>query len=198
MNLCKLPDPISFTGNIAQNWTDFEEQLQWFLAGTESSSKSDETKIGIMLTHAGKEAREVYNTLLWNEEGDKKKFNKVLEAFQHYCAPRKNILFERHCFWNSGLQQMESESINAYLTRLKVKIDVCEYSKEGWPAAMRLEMLHDRFVFGLLDDTVKEKLTRKRPRPSKGGRDRPATRIVEAADKRNGIKTNPKCTCYRL
>lgn len=60
MNLCKPPDPTLFTGNIVQNWTDFEEQLKWFLAGTESSSKSDETKIGKMLTHAGKEAREVY------------------------------------------------------------------------------------------------------------------------------------------
>ena len=109
-----------------------------------------------MLTHVRKEAREVYKTLLWNEEGDKKKFNKVLEAFQRYCAPRKNILFKCHCFWN--LQQMESESIDAYLTRLKVKVDMCEYSKEGWPAAVRLEMLCDRFVFGLLDDTVKERL----------------------------------------
>ena len=53
---------------------------------------------------------------------------------------------------------MESESIDAYLTRLKVKIDACEYSKEGWPAAVRLEILCDRFVFGLLDDTVKERL----------------------------------------
>ena len=71
-----------------------------------------------MLSHAGKEAREVYKTLPWNEEGDEKKFDKVLEAFQRYCAPRKNLLYERHCFWN--LQQMEGESIDGYLTRLKV------------------------------------------------------------------------------
>ena len=54
----------------------------WFLEGTESSGKSDMVKIGIMLTHAGKEAREVYKTLHWTEEGDDKKFNKVIEAFQ--------------------------------------------------------------------------------------------------------------------
>ena len=39
---------------------------------------------------------------------------------------------------------------------------MCEYSKEGWPAAVRLEMLRDRFVFGLLDDTVKERLLREK------------------------------------
>ena len=35
MNLCKPPDPVLFTGNNGQNWKDFEEQLHWFLAGTE-------------------------------------------------------------------------------------------------------------------------------------------------------------------
>jgi len=30
-----------------RNWQDFREQLQWFLAGTESTEKSDGVKIGI-------------------------------------------------------------------------------------------------------------------------------------------------------
>ena len=46
MNICKLPDPLSFTGNNAKNWCDFKEHLQWFLAGTESTEKSDMIKIG--------------------------------------------------------------------------------------------------------------------------------------------------------
>ena len=158
MNLCRQPDPVLFTGNIAQNWKDFEEQLHWFLAGTESASKSDEIKIGIMLSHAGKEAREVYKTLPWAAEGDDKKFDKVTKAFRAYCEPRKNILYERHGFWN--LQQLEEESIDGYLTRLKLKVDACEYDKEGWPAAVRLEVLRDKFVFGLLDDSLKERLLR--------------------------------------
>ena len=57
MNLCKPPDPLCLTGNNAKNWREFKEQLQWFLAGTESSDKSDPVKIGIMLSHAGKDAR---------------------------------------------------------------------------------------------------------------------------------------------
>jgi len=54
--------------------------------------KSDEIKIGIMLSHAGKEAREVYKTLPWATEGDKKKFDKVIAVFKAYCEPRKNVL----------------------------------------------------------------------------------------------------------
>ena len=44
------------------------------MVGTESASKSDEIKIGIMLSHAGKEEREVHKTLPWAVEGDDKKF----------------------------------------------------------------------------------------------------------------------------
>ena len=131
MNHCWQPDPVSFTGNIAQNWKVFEEQLHWFLAGTESASKSDEIKIGIMLSHARKEAREVYKMLPWAAEGDDKKFDKVTE---HIASWEKNILYERHGFWK--LQQFEEESIDGYLTRLKLKVDACEYDKEGWPAAV--------------------------------------------------------------
>jgi len=107
-----------------------------------------------MLSHAGKEAREVYKTLPWAAEGDNKKFDKVIAAFKAYCEPRKNVLYERHGFWN--LTQMEDETVDAYLTRLKIKVDSCDYNKQDWPPAVRLEMLRDRFVFGLLDDTLKD------------------------------------------
>lgn len=116
MNLCKPPEPLCLTGNNnAKNWREFKEQLQWFLAGTESSDKSDPVKIGIMLSHAGKDAREVYKTLTWTEDGDKDKFDKVLEAFERFCSPQKNILYERHGFWS--LYQEEGEAIDAYVTR---------------------------------------------------------------------------------
>ena len=51
--ICKPPDPLSFAGNTVHNWREFEEQLKWFLAGTETAEKSDLIKIGIMLSHAG-------------------------------------------------------------------------------------------------------------------------------------------------
>ena len=70
-----------------------------------------------MLTHAGKEARKIYKTLPWESPGDNMKFDKVLEAFKNY-QPRKNILYERYKFWN--LKQQDSESVDAYLTRLKL------------------------------------------------------------------------------
>ena len=59
LSICKPPEPLSFTGNAACNWQEFKEQLTWFLAGTELSEKSNSVEIAIMLTHAGKETREI-------------------------------------------------------------------------------------------------------------------------------------------
>jgi len=111
-----------------------------------------------MLTHAGKQAREIYKTLQWAAEGDEMKFNKVQKAFRDYCHPRKNVLYERHKFWN--LQQDEGETVDVFTTRLRLQADYCEYDKEGWPAAVKSEMVRNKFVFGLQDDNLKERLLR--------------------------------------
>ena len=111
-----------------------------------------------MLSHASKEARDIYKTLEWASEGDQNKFNKVMEAFQRYCSPRKNIIYERYGFWT--IQQEDGESIDAYLTRIRMEIDLCEYEKEGWPSAVRQELIRDKFVFGLIDNNLKERLLR--------------------------------------
>ena len=112
MNLCKPLDPLRLTGNNDRNWREFKEQLQWYLEGTESTWKSNGIKIGIMLSHAGKEARELYKILPWAAEGDEKKFDNFLEAFEEFCSSQKNLLYEQHGFWQ--LSQQEDELVDTY------------------------------------------------------------------------------------
>jgi len=126
------------------------------LARTESSYKPDAEKLVSCCCKQEKEVREVYKTLAWATEGDKDKFDKVLETFERFCSPQKNILYECCGFWS--LHQEEGKTIDAYMMRLKLKIDSCEYDKTGWPAAVKAEMTRDKFVFGLIDDVLKERL----------------------------------------
>ena len=143
--------PLIYHGKSS---TELEEQLKWYLVGMEASKKSDMAKIGIMLSHAGKEARDVYKMLECTAEGDQNKFDNVLEAFQRYCSPCKNIIYERYGFWT--IQQEYDETIYAYLTRIRMKINLCEYDKEGWPSAVCQELIRDKFVFRLTDNSLKE------------------------------------------
>ena len=42
-----------------------------------------------------------------------------------------------------------------------MKIDLCEYDKEGWPPVVCQELIRDKFVrFGLADDGLKKRLLR--------------------------------------
>ena len=58
------------------------------------------------------------------------------------------------------MRQYDGETVNSYLTRLKLKIDYCEYDKTSWPPTVKNEMTRDKFSFGLIDDGVKERLLR--------------------------------------
>ena len=69
---------------------------------------------------------------------------------------RKNIRYEWHKFWN--LQQEEGKPVDTYNTRLKVQIDYCDYDRDNWPEAVKTEMIRDKFVFGIRDDHLKERL----------------------------------------
>ena len=70
-----------------------------------------------LLHVAGSEALEVYNTFQWDEDDDNTKLDKIMEKFERYCNPWKNLTFERHSFFSGN--QLEGESIDAYVTDLR-------------------------------------------------------------------------------
>ena len=44
----------------------------------------------------GDEALDVFSAFMWDSDEDKVKMDKVLEHFEHYCAPRKNTVYESY------------------------------------------------------------------------------------------------------
>lgn len=55
------------------------------------NTKSDEVKAATFLHVAGPEALDVFNTFSFDSAGDEKKLSKLMEKFEAYCIPRKNI-----------------------------------------------------------------------------------------------------------
>ena len=103
-----------------------------------------------MLNFAGEDAIEVFNTFQF-PEGDEKKLDKVLEQFERYCNPRKNVDFERYQFWQ--ITQKDSETVDQFVTRLKNKVKSCEYESVD-------DTVRDKFVFSIRDLDVRERLLR--------------------------------------
>jgi hypothetical protein len=83
--------------------------------------KSDEVKSAKFLHTAGRSSRGFQHLHL----GDDKKLVKVIEKFETYCMPRKNVTWERHIF--NTRDQQPGEAIDQYVTDLRSKAKSCEF-----------------------------------------------------------------------
>ncbi|CAC5421269.1 unnamed protein product [Mytilus coruscus] len=97
------------------------------------------------------EGREIYNTFNFGEN-ETDKLEVLLKKFEDFCIPKKNVTVIRHRF-NTRVQN-SSESIDQYLTDLKLIAKNCEFEhlKDG--------LIRDRIVCGTNSSRVKERLLR--------------------------------------
>ena len=107
-------------------------------------------KSATLLHFAGPEAIEIYNAFSWETDGDEKNISKILEKFENYCTPRKNITLERHIF-NTRTQQ-PGESIDHYVTDLRKKASSCEFG------TLHDSLIRDRIVCGICSDHTRSRL----------------------------------------
>ena len=147
------PEPLKILdGNTSLKWKKFKQKWTNYEIATGVSEKEDATRVATFLTVIGEEAVDVYNTFNWATEGDILKTARVLEKFDAFCNPRKNTIYERYVFFSRN--QENGESIDHYVTVLKTMSDTCEFGE------LRESLIRDRVVFGIQDNSVRERLLR--------------------------------------
>ncbi|KAL1419507.1 hypothetical protein MTO96_025413 [Rhipicephalus appendiculatus] len=90
----------------------------------------------------GEQAEEIYATFALSEENSKK-FDAVVEQFDKYFFPRRNVIFERARF-NARVQQ-DGESAEDFVTAIHPHSKDCEFG------ALREEIVRDLLVVGIKD-----------------------------------------------
>lgn len=143
------PDILKTEGNLAENWKHFRRDLEIYMTATESDTKTDKIRIAIFLNLIGRDALKVFDTFNLTQE-QKESYADVIAAFENFCKPKKNVVFERFMFISRA--QKEGESFDAFLMEIKRLANTCEY------AAMENEMLRDRIVHGVASKKVQTKL----------------------------------------
>lgn len=97
MNWIPAPEKLNIsTGNIAHNWQLFRQAWDNYECAIDLSTKPEPKRVATLLTVIGSDALEVFNTFEWNAEEDKKKIKPVLDNFNKYFNPKKNVTFERY------------------------------------------------------------------------------------------------------
>ena len=146
------PDPLPFEGNIAEQWRKWKQELTLYITAAEKDKKSDMVKSSILLTCIGKKGREIYNTFTFDNVDDNMKFNIIIEKFDEYCSPRKNITFQRYKFFTC--RQKEGQSFDQFVTELKKLSQDCEFGE------LCNSLIRDVIIMGLLDNKLRERLLR--------------------------------------
>ena len=150
MDKFQHPEPLSLQGNLAENWRRWRQRFELYLTASGNDAKEEATKSAILLHVAGPEALEVYNTFTWEAEADKKKVKKIMDKFESYCTPRKNVVWERHVF--NCRSQQPGETIDQYATDLRCKAKTCEFG------TLTDSLIRDRIIYGILSDKTRSRL----------------------------------------
>lgn len=73
----------------------------------------------------------------------------VIKAFEEFCAPRKNINYERYKFGNRN--QNEGEPSDSFFMDIKKLTRNCKFKDED-------DMIRDRIVIGVSDSKLRTRL----------------------------------------
>ncbi len=115
-----LPPPTALEihdPQAADKWKKFKRAWTNYSLATELTVKTEAIQVATLLTVIGEEAREVFSTFNdWTRAGDETKIDPVLQKFEQYCEPHRNVPFERYRF-NRRVQEA-GETYDQYRTAL--------------------------------------------------------------------------------
>lgn len=146
-----LPSPLVMEGNLSENWRRFIQKFENFMAASQYTEEKDERKIAIFFNVIGDDASEALNSMTLTND-DKKKYDKVIEAFEKYCNPRKKILYLRYMFYSRN--QERDETFDHFDTDLSKLVGDCEFHTQ------KSLILRDRIVLGMSDKELQARLIR--------------------------------------
>lgn len=135
--------------NLQENWRKFKQNFEIFQAANVASKKDEATQIAQFLNLAGQEAIDLYSNMDITKD-DKKSLEAIMTKFEHYCNPRKNVVYERYLFYMR--QQKDGEPFDQFLNDIKTLVKSCEFGTEAD------NMIRDRIVLGIEDTDLQAKL----------------------------------------
>ena len=148
------PKPMSFKGtDMETNWKVFEDEFKDFVTATELNKKDDNIQVATLRSLMGPECRKRLKDLNLIEE-QSKKTESILAKLSEEFTPKRNVLYDRHLFFDA--HQLEKESIEEYVRRVRKLLEPCKFEN------MAEQMLRDRIVLGTTDARTRTRLFRRK------------------------------------
>ena len=123
----------------------FKEDCRILFEGPLADMK-DKPKAGLIVNWLGRECAQALKSL--EVEADKPE--EVYEALEIIFRPESNQTLARFKF--RSMKQRQSESIDAYMSKLRLALPECKYKNDSD------ELLKDQFLFGMYDKEIQDHL----------------------------------------
>ena len=150
-----LPLPGKFDGannlNQADLWPKWLRRFERYRIASGLHTKTEQEQVNTFLYAMGDCAADIIKTLSINEETAS--YEEVKTALNGYFAARRNIIVERARF--NRRKQTTGESVDTFIQDLYRMADDCEYG------TLKDELIRDRIIVGVLDDTLSDRLQAK-------------------------------------
>ncbi|KAL4720370.1 hypothetical protein ACJJTC_014027 [Scirpophaga incertulas] len=141
-----LPKELSVSGDLAENWRQFRQSLEIFLLASGLTNTDSERKLAILLNVIGEDGLKIYN----NFNLSNATYENVLEEFQRYCEPKRNILHARYIFQTR--KQEVGEPFDNFLNDVKKLAKNCNFG------SFEDEAVRDRLIFGSCDTEIQNRI----------------------------------------
>lgn len=122
MELLKAPPPLQLTGNLSEQWKRFKQKFDLFIVATTTKEqpRTEAAKAALLLSVAGDEALDVFNTFKFEAQESKEDYSTIVQKFESYCSEVSNEVHERYLF--RSRKQADGEPFEKFLRDLKSKL----------------------------------------------------------------------------
>ena len=148
-DLSMLQPPSSFNFTKPEEWTKWKSRFQQYRLASGLSEKPGAHQTNTLLYCLGEEAEDVLD-MTGIAEGDKTKYDTVMEYFDRHFKVRTNLTYERARF--NRRKQQKGESVELFITDLHHLVKNCEYG------TLKDQMIRDGLVIGIRDRTLSDRL----------------------------------------
>jgi hypothetical protein len=145
------PGPLVIDKDVCDNWKLWKQMWQNYIIITHIDKQTEDYQVALLLHSLGTEALRIYNGMKFESGENAKKTSDIILKFDKHFLGESKEFFERFQF-NRRCQE-SGESIEQYLSELRNKARTC-----GFCDCMRDKLIMDRFLLGISDDRIRERL----------------------------------------
>ena len=149
----KPPPPLSFEGNISENWRYFKQKWGHYVILTKLSQQSREYQVALLLHTLGDEALRVYNGFQFTTPEEDRTIAEITAQFDTFAVGEVNETYERFIF--NKRDQKDGESFESFLAAIRNLVRTCNYCDNCVNSIVR-----DRIVLGIQAPDTQQSLLR--------------------------------------